>query len=433
MDNEKLNILFDATVLVDGLVDYHARTGIYFVAQNLLDEMALREDINVYLVAYPSKIAGLYKIKPDSATILDKNTWHSKLIFFLGSLIKRIKRKVFSFSLIRKNFSLMELILEKGYETFYSHFIFNQHFCSKELNNSVYFSPSMDAPKYISRKRKIKRFIVIHDAIPFKLKEYKNQRNNKWVCYFLNNQNYYFSVSDSTKKDFYSIYPSIDKCRIQTTRLAAKKIFSPKTDQLLANSVKSKYGIPLEKKYVFSLCTLEPRKNLIRAVKCFILFAEKNAVGNMIFALGGASWHDFENRLKNDPDICKLYSKYVTWIGYVADDDLPILYSNAEWFVYTSQYEGFGLPPLEAMQCGCPVIVSNNSSLPEVVGDAGIMIDWDSDDQHIEAYEKYFYNENLRNEHRHKGLEQAKRFSWESTVNKMVNIMKSQQDLGNED
>lgn len=63
----------------------------------------------------------------------------------------------------------------------------------------------------------------------------------------------------------------------------------------------------------------------------------------------------------------------------------------AEWFVYTSQYEGFGLPPLEAIACGCPVIVSNNSSLPEVVGDSCIMIDYDSDEQHIEAYEKYYF------------------------------------------
>ena len=125
---------------------------------------------------------------------------------------------------------------------------------------------------------------------------------------------------------------------------------------------KVKYHLPKEKKYIFSLCTLEPRKNLIRAVKSFIQFAKKNVVTDMIFAIGGPSWHDFENRLKDDLDIKDLYQKYVIWVGYVEDEDLSILYSNAEWFVYTSQYEGFGLPPLEAMQCGCPVITSNNSS-----------------------------------------------------------------------
>ena len=103
---------------------------------------------------------------------------------------------------------------------------------------------------------------------------------------------------------------------------------------------------------------------------------------------------------------------------------MPILYSNAEWFVYTSQYEGFGLPPLEAMQCGCPVITSNCSSLPEVVGDAAIMIDWNSDEQHIEAYEQYYFNENLRKENSLKGLKRAKLFSWEKTASKMIDVIK---------
>ena len=113
------------------------------------------------------------------------------------------------------------------------------------------------------------------------------------------------------------------------------------------------------------------------------------------------------------------------YAGYVDDDDLPILYSNAEWFVFTTQYEGFGLPPLEAMQCGCPVITSNNSSLPEVIGDAGIMIDWDSDEQHVEAYEKYYFKEELRKENSRKGLERAKLFSWKKTVDEMVEVMKN--------
>ena len=82
------------------------------------------------------------------------------------------------------------------------------------------------------------------------------------------------------------------------------------------------------------------------------------------------------------------------------------------------------MPPLEAMQCGCPVITSNNSSLPEVVGDAGIMIDWDSDEQHIDAYEKYYFDENLRKENGRRGMERSKKFSWDMTVAKMIDVMK---------
>jgi glycosyltransferase involved in cell wall biosynthesis len=111
-------------------------------------------------------------------------------------------------------------------------------------------------------------------------------------------------------------------------------------------------------------------------------------------------------------------------IGYVDDEDVPALYSGAEWFVYTSQYEGFGLPPLEAMSCSCPVITSNSSSLPEVVGDAGVMIDYDSDEQHIRAYENYYFNPQLRAEYSEKGLARAKLFSWKKCTDLMVDTMK---------
>lgn len=115
----------------------------------------------------------------------------------------------------------------------------------------------------------------------------------------------------------------------------------------------------------------------------------------MVFVLGGGSWKAFMSILEQELSLLGKYRNKILTIGYVADQDLAPLYSGAEWFVYTSQYEGFGLPPLEAMACGCPVITSNNSSLPEVVGDAGVMIDWDSDEQHIKAYEKYYFDKKI--------------------------------------
>ena len=114
---------------------------------------------------------------------------------------------------------------------------------------------------------------------------------------------------------------------------------------------------------------------------------------------------------------------FIVVVGFEYDVDLAALYSGAEWFVYTSQYEGFGMPPFEAMKCGCPVITSNNSSLPEVIGDAGIMIDWDSDEQHIAAYENYYNDKNLRDEMRKKGLARVKNFSWDKTADLIIKEM----------
>ena len=200
--------------------------------------------------------------------------------------------------------------------------------------------------------------------------------------------------------------------------LAADKCFKQEKEEALVAKIRNKYNIPSGKKYVFSLCSLEPRKNVVRIVRSFLKFVEKNKIDDLVLLVGGAVWTSFEKILEKES--VKWNREQIVQTGYIDDDDLPVLYSNAEWFVYTSQYEGFGLPPLEAMRCGCPVITSNNSSLPEVVGDAGLLIDWDSDEQHIDTYEKYYYNESLRKECGCKGLERAKMFSWKKTVDKMM-------------
>ena len=118
------------------------------------------------------------------------------------------------------------------------------------------------------------------------------------------------------------------------------------------------------------------------------------------------------------------YKDKIIRTGYIDDEDVAPLYSGAQWFVYTSQYEGFGLPPLEAMSCGCPVIVSNSTSLPEVVGDAAIQIDYDSDEQHIKAFETYYFNPEIKNENIKKGLLRAKQFSWNKSRNNLIDIIK---------
>ena len=188
--------------------------------------------------------------------------------------------------------------------------------------------------------------------------------------------------------------------------------------------MRKKYHIPADKKYLFSLCSLEPRKNLIRSVRTFIKFIQKNKIDDLVFVLGGSSWGGFIERFDNEVPEYAEYKNKIIRAGYVDDEDMNALYSNAEWFVYTSQYEGFGMPPLEAMSCGCPVITSNNSSLPEVVGDAGIMIDYDSDEQHIEAYEKYYFDEKLRKKMAEKGLKRSKLFSWDKAAAIMAECFK---------
>jgi glycosyltransferase involved in cell wall biosynthesis len=119
------------------------------------------------------------------------------------------------------------------------------------------------------------------------------------------------------------------------------------------------------------------------------------------------------------------YKNKIVRLNYIDDADVNLLYSNSLFFTYLSRYEGFGIPPLEAMQAGTPVITSNNSSLPEVVGDASIMIDCENEKQCIEAFETFYYNESIRKNYIKKGIEQAKLFNWEKTVGKMTEAITS--------
>ena len=419
-----LKIIYDATQLVDGESNNAFRRGIYFVSLNILREFLKRTDVSVSLWCSPSKCFLLNELKkkyfPNATLYYEKNfltRFISEKLTWLRTIAWKMEKHFF----VRKILWLM---------VFLGDFLVDRLFSMKAVLfrnlQGIFFSPQDAIPRCFRKQRDLRRFIILYDAIPFKLADYSWQKEKGWFANLIRNINpsdYFFAISEETKKDFCHFFPRLDAGRIWVTYLAAEESFRPVKDTLVLDGIKEKYKLPREKKYIFSLCTLEPRKNLIRAIKSFIVFVEKNNIQDLVWVMGGGQYEKFSEQIKRESLRPELYDQYIVYAGYIDDEDLPALYSNAEWFVFTSQYEGFGLPPLEAMQCGCPVITSNNSSLPEVVGDAGLMIDWDSDEQHINAYEKYYFDEVLRKENAKKGLERAKIFSWERTVDEMVPVM----------
>ncbi len=369
-----MNILFDARIFEYAIKSNQSRTGIYWVARNIILELIKRNNINV--------------------------------AFYLPENSKNIA-KIFEDLQIK---SLKILTNEDDLS---------------EINS--YFSAFDIIPDEISKYPRISCYTILYDVIYLLYPEYFNpsmySNYMEPLIKSLKPDMYYFSISDNTKNDFLKYFSQINPLNIQTIPLSTNQEYKPNKDIELFKKAQKKYNIPLNKKYLFSLCSLEPRKNLIRAVKTFIDFIEKNNIDDLVYVLGGAAWEGFIEKLEKEVPNYEKYTDKIIRAGYVDDEDLEILYSNAEWFVYTSQYEGFGMPPLEAMACGCPVITSNNSSLPEVVGDSGIMIDWDSDEQHIQAYEKYYYDEQFRSEMAQKGLERSKLFSWDKAVDIILNKM----------
>ena len=428
MSDKKINLVFDVTILIQNNQKNYFRSGIFFTAVNILKELSKVSDFKISLYCRRKFLYECCKsnfLQQFNFPIINKKELSSFEYKYKQLKEKRneLKKSNKYFHKILLSIAILPLsALTKLFS------IKTQNLSDyNEIN--IFFSPQEKIPEFIQNLKHIQKYTLLYDTIPSIFPQYFTdlKKPNYWYLQLtssINSNDYYFAISEHTKQDFIKYVPTINPEHITTTLLACSEAFRPEPEKTKASL--EKYNLPTDKKYIFSLCTLEPRKNLIRAVKTFIQFIEKNKIDDLVFILGGGSWKGFIEKLENEvPDFDKYRDKIIK-AGYIDDEDLAPLYSGAEWFVYTSQYEGFGLPPLEAMSCGCPVITSNNSSLPEVVGDAGIMIDWDSDEQHVQAYEKYYFNSEIRNDFAKKGLERAKLFSWEKCVSEMVSVIKKE-------
>jgi len=178
----------------------------------------------------------------------------------------------------------------------------------------------------------------------------------------------------------------------------------------------------LEAPYFLYVGTLEPRKNLVRLVKAFDLVRRKSP-GNIQLVLAGGKGWKYEEIFD---EIRKLnLHDSVRQLGYLPDEDLPGLIRGARAMVYPSLYEGFGLPPLEAMAVGTPVLTSNTSSLPEVVGEAAVMVDPEDIEGMAVAMERLWTDETWRESLRIKGYQQAQQFSWERSARQTMDLYHS--------
>jgi glycosyltransferase involved in cell wall biosynthesis len=299
-------------------------------------------------------------------------------------------------------------------------------------NFHIYFSPFCPVPDIIMDISSIKIFHILYDCIPvLEGISYVPMNPNHWFLHLLrtlNKKTYFFCISECTKRDFIKIAAKqLDEKKMFVTHIASSQSFSQKYDKEELRRVLNKYGISQKQSdcYIFSLCNLDPRKGLLFTIKCFIEFIKKHKIDNLYFYHGGGYLLEYVEQLSNEiAGFADYKDKYVL-LGYVADEDVNILYGNSLFFTYLSQYEGFGMPPLEAMQSGTPVICSDNSSLPEVVGEAAVTIKYNDEKACIKAFEDLYFNDDLRKNYIKKGLQQAKLFSWENTFNKMNNIMMS--------
>ena len=412
---EKINVLYDATLICKILKNNSSRSGIFFVAYNVLLELLKREDFNVYL--YSSKPVKLRQVINQYKEFNKCKIYKPVLINYVDFLLKMLAKK--NNKLIKVFFSLQNFLLKTLYKFYFGHLLSFDDI-------DVYFSPAFAVPEFIRRNKDIKVYTIFHDAIPL-VNNFRKNISYRWFYKLINSiesNDKYFSNSEYTKSDFIKHVPKINEDNITVIPLSTGKPYFRLEDTLYINQIKRKYGIPTDKKYIFSLCNLDPRKNLIFAIKNFLRFVEKNKLDNMIFVLGGSHFKDFKDLLNKNINDLGEKQKKILRIGYVEDEDMSALYSGAEMFIYPSLYEGFGIPVLEAMKCGLPVICSNLTSLPEVIGDCGIQINPYSDEELIQAMEKMYFDRDFREKCIVKGLERAKLFTWKKCVDVIENEIK---------
>lgn len=205
--------------------------------------------------------------------------------------------------------------------------------------------------------------------------------------------------------------------KVAVTYLAAASVFRA-ISSAVVSAVRLHYS--LESPFILVVGTLEPRKNLVRLLQAFAQVRQNTPSLQLIHA-GPRGWL-FDDVMQEVESLGLQDS--VRFLGRVPLEDLVGLYNAASVFIYPSLYEGFGLPVLEAMACGCPVITSNISSLPEVAGDAAVLIDPYNVSQLAEAIRNIFEDETQALLMRQSGLERAKQFSWERCAQKTLAVYK---------
>lgn len=288
----------------------------------------------------------------------------------------------------------------------------------RRYNLDLVHDPNGIAPFWGPRYR-ARRIVTIHDAFAYVYPETHN-RLDTW--------RYRWMLPSTAARADAVLTDSRHSRRdlVQHVGVAARKLhvagcgldrrFQPIVDKTVQQAVIDRYNIPTP--YLLYVGGITARKNIARLFEAYARVRERHP--QITLVIGGK--RQWQTRAIDAAFERLQLADQVHFTGYVADADLPTLYSAATAFVFPSLYEGFGLPPLEAMACGTPVITANVSSLPEVVGDAALLVDPYDVQSLADAIERVIQDDALRRMLRQRGLERAAQFSWAQVARKTVQV-----------
>ena len=304
-------------------------------------------------------------------------------------------------------------------------------FLKKQTDTDLYLSPaSYLVPRIL--KRRFPCAIVIHDMIAFHNEPHNRKAKMIERCTLpkvLKTAKHIFTVSEATKTELLERYPRTDQSKI-TVINEGPTIVSRNSDdschperrrrvtqddnQIMSYFVSAQY----DNNYILNIGTLCPRKNQLLLIKAFNALPDDIKYDTQLILVGGRGWDDAEIIKRAEE------SKNIEWRGYVPDDELISLLQGAMIFAYPSLCEGFGLPVLDALSLGIPTITSDCSSLPEVAGDAALLVADPKDEVEIcDALKRLLTDEELRRELSSKGPAQAATFTWKKTADYTLNAI----------
>lgn len=285
--------------------------------------------------------------------------------------------------------------------------------CGKKID--VLFVPDPRPSPVSASVRKVTTF---HDLSFERFPQYFSWRSRLWhkVLYperEVKSSDRLIAVSDFTKRELEDVY-LVDFKKITVVHEAVVGDLAPVMDEVELQRVRTKYGLPSS--FFLTFSTLEPRKNLENALRAFSIFQRKHPLETYRLVMAGRQDSKMFGKvfLNEHPDV------FVC--GFVEDEDKAALYTLARALVFVSKYEGFGLPVLEAMACGTPVIVSQLASMPEVVGEAALLVDPYDVEQIADAMERLTLDE-LHGELRERGFERVKDFSWKKAARATLKVL----------
>lgn len=273
----------------------------------------------------------------------------------------------------------------------------------------------------LPRLARVRSVFTLHDLV-FRFYPHTHKALNRWFLTlmmprFLKAADAVIAVSEHSKRDAIQIY-GIDEAKITVIYEGVHARFRRESADSMA-AVRHRYGLP--ERYILSVGTIEPRKNLTSLLEAYHnLKKGRSESGLVIVGKKGWLYADFFRRLHELG-----LEDEVLFPGFVPDDDLPAFYSAADLFVFPSLYEGFGLPVLEALACGTPVVASNTASLPEVAGEAALLVDPSSVEALVRAMLDVLNSSELRDDLRARGPIQAAKFTWQRAARETLAVYMS--------